>query len=140
MPKGDKLAPKEELFCQYYVNNSEFFGNGTRAYANAYGMNIDGKGAKKKYKTANVLAVRMLAKDSVRKRITELLNKFLKNDIVDGELAKVIMQDNELASKVGAIREYNRVKKRVDETPKTNIFNLPADRQAELAKILKKNI
>src|SRR4051794_13353985 len=30
-----------ELFCQYYARSGEFFGNGTLAYAEAYGYELE---------------------------------------------------------------------------------------------------
>lgn len=138
MPKGEKPSAKEELFCQLYVNNSEFFGNGTRCYAHVHNINIEGAGQKKRYKVANVMAAKLLAKTSIRDRINQLFLDMLNDTVVDSELAYVIKQNRELPAKVAAIREYNRVKKRVSDAPVT-IFNLDEARQKELDKILEKN-
>lgn len=35
------LTPKQELFCNYYCKNLEFFCNGTLSYAAAYGIDLD---------------------------------------------------------------------------------------------------
>lgn len=48
-------------------------------------------------------------------RITALLNEILRDDVVDSQLAKLIMQDAEPATKIAAIREYNKVRQRIVE-------------------------
>lgn len=127
---------KHELFCQYYVNNSILFGNATHSYNEAYQYNLDdlpdddevwdndkksktyGKKLKKSsYDLAsNVCAVegaRLLRNPQVNQRITVLLNELLKDEVVDGQLAKVIMQDKDIAPKVQAIKAYNDIRGRV---------------------------
>src|SRR3990167_11007504 len=110
-----KLNPKQELFCQNYVNNRETFGNGTISYAGAYGLDVSLNGSeeqKSQYWSANVCAAQLLAIPSIKDRVVKLLNDLLKDEIVDGELSKVIQQDNELGAKVSAIREWYKVKGR----------------------------
>ena len=36
---GHKLTPQQELFCQLYAGDREFFGNGVQSYIEAY--NVD---------------------------------------------------------------------------------------------------
>lgn len=38
---GDELTVKQELFCQFYTQNTKLFGNATLAYAEAYGFELD---------------------------------------------------------------------------------------------------
>lgn len=38
---GSELNAKQELFCQYYCKNLEFFSNATLSYAEAYGIDLD---------------------------------------------------------------------------------------------------
>lgn len=57
----------------------------------------------------------LVRKPHIQRRKYELLNAMLRDDIVDGELAKVIQQDEDLAPKVRAIQEYNSLKKRTVE-------------------------
>lgn len=109
-----KLNTQHELFCQLYVNNGELFGNATMAYAMAYNINIESKkGRKTNYRTAQVNGSRLLSNAMVKSRVYQLLNELMKDEYIDGELAKVIFQDYKLDQKVAAIREYNRVRKRV---------------------------
>lgn len=154
-----QLANKRrELFCQYYAQNTEYFGNGTHAYAAAYDYELetlsrepvyetiyseddpegegDGFGRRKKVddspydKACNVCAVeagRLLRSPQVQERIRELLNEWMTNEAVDAELAKVIQQDNERAPKVAAIREYNKLRKRIDDGPTININTFAVD-------------
>lgn len=105
-----KLNVKQEKFCQLYVKNREFFGNATRAYSEAYEIETTNP---EDYKTANAAGARLLANVSIQDRITELLNELLRDNVVDGELAKVILQDYKLEAKVAGIREYNKLKQRI---------------------------
>lgn len=139
--KDNDLTPKEELFCQLYVNNTgSYFGNGAHAYAAATGMNIVGKGKKKQYAVAASMATKWLIRVSVKQRINELLLEMMKDVVVDAELSKVIQQDSEFPAKVAAIKEYNRVKKRVEEPHQNTIFVLSSERAAELNEALNKNL
>jgi hypothetical protein len=125
------LNPKQELFCQLYVKNAELFGNATWSYAEAYGYklvelsderpkNEKGEviGKSERQLAENLCAVeggKLLRKPHIQDRLTALLNEMLKDEIVDRELAKVILQDDERPSKVAAIREYNKLKQRIIE-------------------------
>jgi len=134
------LKPKEELFCRYYTQNDELFGNATLSYAEAFGYKLDeladndakyddnGKKVedttrKKAYDVCSSLGHRLLRKVKIQERNTELLNEILKDDVVDSQLSKVILQDRKLDSKVAAIREYNKLKNRVSDAPQIN-FNI----------------
>lgn len=71
------------------------------------------------YDTARNEASVTLAKPCILKRIHDLLDKAGWNDdTVDSALLYVILQMDELPSKVAAIREYNKLKKRTDDAPK----------------------
>lgn len=127
---------KHEMFCQYYVNNSILFGNATHSYNEAYKYNLDdlpdddevydndkksktyGKKLEKStydkaYNVCSVEGARLLRSPKINARITVLLNELLTDDIVDGQLAKVIMQDKDIAPKVQAIKAYNDIRGRV---------------------------
>lgn len=108
----DELNPNQEMFCQMYVNNRGTFGNATSSYALAYEMDIVGDEQKESYNVACASGSRLLINAKIKDRITQLLNDLLKDNIVDAELAKIIMQDYKLESKISAIREYNRIKGR----------------------------
>jgi hypothetical protein len=136
------LNPQRELFCRYYTQNEDLFGNATHSYAEAYDYKLDtlsheaiydlpeGNKDRKKiqdseYERAiHVCAVegsRLLRSPEVQSRITALLNEILRDEVVDSQLAKLIMQDSEPAAKIAAIREYNKIRQRiVDKTDITS--------------------
>lgn len=127
---------KHELFCQYYVNNSTLFGNATHSYNEAYeyhldeldkddavydndkksktyGKEIEKSSYDKAYNICSVEGARLLRNPKINERIVVLLNELLKDEVVDGQLAKVIMQDDEIGPKVQAIKAYNDIRGRV---------------------------
>lgn len=110
------LTPKQELFCQIYASDREFFGNGTQSYIEAYGVDITKKGA---YLTARVEASKLLTKPNILKRIDEIFEESGLNDqYVDKQLAKLIIQDADFKTKLGAIKEYNALQQRIAERQK----------------------
>lgn len=113
-PKVEKrieieLNPKQELFCKYYATERDCFGNGVQAYLKVYST----KAKPISYKAARVSAYHFLTNPNICKRIRELMDIYVSDEVVDKELAEVILQHGDLKSKVAAIREYNRVKDRV---------------------------
>lgn len=134
-----KLTDKEELFCRYYVLNAATRMNATQAYNLAYDKKLeqqsredtvygtrpskDGEGMEKyvekpsSYDRVNNVcrseASKLLAKPNIEKRKYELLNELMTNEFVDGELAKVIQQDQDRPSKIRAINEYNKLGGRI---------------------------
>jgi len=125
----DGLNPRQRLFCELYAGQGDWFGNGTRAYVIAYNLkcpiDVEYRDLKQtemtEYNTASAEAARLLRNVKVQKKCNELLDKLVEDEIVDRELAFTIMQRDELSPKVAAIKEYNAVRKRVDQ-PKNN-FN-----------------
>lgn len=136
----ENLTPQQEMFCRYYSQNDELFSNGTLAYAEAYDYRLDemshdrpvlekdehGKPTKsgdseydKAYSVCAVGASRLLRKANIQSQVTAFLNDNLKDDIVDSQMAKLIMQDRKYESKIAAIREYNKLRQRITE--KTDI-------------------
>lgn len=108
-----KLNPKQELFCQLYATERDFFGNGTDAYAEAY--DID-KSKPNWYKVAAQSAYRLLINVDILKRIDELMELGPLNDTtVDRQLAFVVEQNADFGAKVAAIREYNKLKQRITD-------------------------
>lgn len=108
----DKLTFKENLFCHYYATSGLAFGNATKAYGLAYEKNL---GDKNQRLVANVEGSRMLAKPKIYNKCQELLNIKITIDIVDKELGKVILQDDDIRAKVAAIAEYNKVSGRITQ-------------------------
>jgi hypothetical protein len=107
-----KLNPKQELFCQLYASGREFFGNGVESYIEAFGVD---KSKSNWYKTAKAGASRLLTNVNLLARIDDLLDIYVNDQVADKELGFVILQKVDLSSKVAAIREYNKLKKRTSE-------------------------
>lgn len=110
------LTAQQELFCQIYASDREFFGNGVQSYMEAFDV------PKSKYMTAKTEAWKLLTNPHILARIRELIDITISDEVVDKELGKVILQDAEFNPKVAAIREYNKLKKRVDSD---NNFTFP---------------
>lgn len=155
-----KLTIQQELFCQYYVKTVETRGNGLQSYNLAYDKrleqqpkddavyDIDKETGKRTivetstyFKVENVCKAEasiLLAKPNIAKRVTELLNEMLTDEIVDGELAKVVLQDGQLKPKVSAIQEYNKLRQRiVDRQTVEHTFALEEATDEEIEAILK---
>lgn len=111
--KEERLNAKQELFCQLYATNREFFGNGVQTYIEIYEPD------QKKpnwYKSACQSASQLLSNIKVFTRINELLEEEGLNDnFVDKQLLFVISQHNDISGKVAAIREYNKLKQRITD-------------------------
>ena len=105
------LTLQQEEFCKNYVSQ-EFFGNGTQSYIDAYGIDVEKKGA---YDVARAGAYENLSKPHICKRINELLDDAGLNDqFVDKQLLFLINQHADFGAKVSAIREYNKLKQRIE--------------------------
>lgn len=118
---SESLRPEQEKFCQLYVSEGEFYGNGVQSYLEVY--DID-QTKPNWYKTACSAASRLLSNVKVCARINELLDEAGLNDPhVDKQLLFLITQHSDFSSKLGAIREYNKLKKRVDRLPGTDPSN-----------------
>jgi len=115
------LNEKQELFCRLYASHEEFFGNGIQSYAKAYNIDFSKKGS---YNVAKANAHRLLTNADILKRIDELFEAHGLNDtFVDKQLEKLIIQEADFKSKLGAIKEYNLLKKRVSN----KIIDIPED-------------
>ena len=121
--KKDKLNPRQERFCQLFATEKEFFGNGVQSYIEVY--NID-TSKKDWYKTACAAASQILSNIKVSNRISDLLEEQGLNDnFVDKQLKFVLTQYADLGNKLGAIREYNKLKGRIKEgVTVNNTFSL----------------
>jgi phage terminase small subunit len=110
-----ELNEKQKLFCKYYVSE-EFFGNGVKAYCEAY--NLDQTNIKD-YNTAKSNAYDLLTKPYILSYINEQLDAAGLNDsFVDKQLLFAIMQNADLSSKVKAIAEYNKLRQRITDKSK----------------------
>lgn len=117
--KQTKLNPQQELFCQYFASDREFFGNGVQSYIEAYDIDITKKGA---YNAARVSAHNLLTKPNITKRIDELFEASGLNDtFVDKQIEKLIVQDADFGAKLSAIREYNALRNRITKNIKATV-------------------
>lgn len=123
------LNLKQERFCTYYVRHKESRGNATLSYAYAYNIDLNrlsDKPSKAKEgnrvglspraraeKTCGVNGSRLLGNARILSRNMKLWNDFMQEEVVDAELMKTILQDEELQTKIAGIREYNKLKKRI---------------------------
>ena len=110
------LNPKQEKFCQLYATDREFFGNGTQSYIEAYNPDMSKPNW---YKSAQASSSRMLSNVIIIESINEILEKTGLNDVaVDKQTSFLIHQHADFTNKLGAIREYNKIK---DRYPKQKI-------------------
>ncbi len=108
---GHKLTPQQALFCELYASDREFFGNGVQSYVEAYNVDTTKPGW---YNTAKSGASENLTKPYILERIEEIFEAHGLNDtFVDKQLEKLICQDADFKTKLGAIQEYNKMKGRI---------------------------
>ena len=116
------LTLEQEMFCQYFTSPTEFYGNGVQSYASAYGHDITDS---RSYNVAKSSASRLLTNVDVIDRINDLLDlNGLNDQYVDKQLLLLISQSADFNSKLGAIREYNKLKARVTERME-HVINAP---------------
>lgn len=128
----NNLTLQQELFCKLYTQNDECFGNGAISYAEAYGYNlesrnrtpqkdVEGKDIRlssdydKAYNVCANAASQNLRKPYIQERITDILNEMMTDKQIDSEMMKVARQNRDLAAKMRAISEFNKLKKRITE-------------------------
>lgn len=111
--KTEGLNLKQEEFCRLYATEREFFGNGVESYMEVYDIDTSKPNW---YKSACAAASRLLSNVKVSKRINELLEEQGLNDVfVDKQLKFLLTQHADFKSKLGAIKEYNKLKQRITE-------------------------
>ncbi len=110
---GSSLNLRQEKFCQLYATDKEFFGNGAESYLAVY--DID-QNKPNWYQVACTNASRLLSNAKVVARINEILQQTGFNDaFVDRELSFLISQHADFQTKLGAIKEYNKLKQRIQD-------------------------
>ena len=126
------LTPLREEFCRIYATSQEYFGNGVMSYLQATKKIKQGRLVT--YAAAKASAWELLTNPDVLKRIDYYLDLYVNDQIVDKELAFVILQKADFSSKVAAIREYNNLKRRTKNpvTNQYNIINLTPERMKQL--------
>ncbi|MHC4866113.1 MAG: terminase small subunit [Planctomycetota bacterium] len=107
-----KLNPKQKRFCRLYGSDREFFGNGLRSYAKAYGIDIS---TKKGARTAASCAHKLLINADILAYINELLDEVIHKQHVDKQLGFLITQMVDFRVKLGAIKEYYRLRERIED-------------------------
>jgi hypothetical protein len=109
-----KLTLKQAKFCELYVDGTkDFFGNGVECYLEVY--DID-KSKPNWYKAACACASRLLSNAKVIDKISNLLEEGGLNDVfVDKQLKFLLTQYADFGSKLGAIKEYNKLKQRITD-------------------------
>lgn len=110
IPKKE-LNERQEKFCRLYATDEEFFGNGVQSYLQVY--DID-RNKTDWYHTARSAATQLLSNIAVCARISDLLQEGGLNDnFVDKQLQFLITQFDDKTNKLGAIKEYNKLKQRI---------------------------
>lgn len=105
-------TPQQALFAELYVSK-EFYGNGVESYVEAYQPD---KANPTWYNIAKTQASKLLTNTNVCSYINSLLDhEGLNDQFVDKQLLHLITQHNDGRTKVAAIREYNKLKKRIDD-------------------------
>lgn len=126
-PARIKLTLKQTKFCQLFTSSDiNFFGNATRCYAEAYGIDITTKEGEA---NASASSSRLLTNAKVEQRIATLLEKQgLSDSAVDAQHFFLIRQNVDLKTKMTAIKEYNRMRSRGitqgKNEPKGNTTNI----------------
>lgn len=111
--KPDTLNPKQKEFCRLYATDREFFGNGVESYCEAYGLNFTDP---KEYKVAATSAYRLLKKPEIIAEINkQIVETGFNESSVDKELSFLVTQHADLGTKLGAIKEFNKLKQRIVE-------------------------
>lgn len=114
------LNEKQEAFCQLYTSwDREFFGNWVQTYIEVYQPD---KTKKNWYQTARASTSQILTNINIIKRINELLDDWWLNDVnVDKQLLFLINQYDDKGNKLWAIKEYNKLKKRIEDKLDLNV-------------------
>lgn len=110
-----KLNQQQQRFCIEYVRGDNM-GNGTRTYANVYDYELQ-----ENYNTCREGAKRLLQQNKVIQYIDLLIYKAGFNaDSVDLHLSYLIHQQADFGTKLGAIKEYNKLQGRITDKMELN--------------------
>lgn len=132
-----KLTERQIMFAQYYATSEEFFFQGAKAYAKAYGYDYNDRNQRN---TINVGSNTCLKHSTILTFIQMLLDgEGLNDSFVDKQILSVITQSADLKAKMLAIREYNSItgrNKRLLEVTVNNTYNYAALSPEELATMI----
>lgn len=108
------LTERSKLFCLLYTTDAQCFGNASRSYIHAYDLRTD-----KQKKSARQLGYKLLTNVYIKAQVGNLFKAVFTSKGADNALAELINQRKDLNARLGAIREFNKLKNRVkDEQPK----------------------
>jgi len=125
--KPKLLNPKQEMFCVLYASDREFFGNGVQSYVEAYNPPRRGNWMA----SARTDASRLLTNANILRRIDELLDIQVNNSFIDKRLGFWATQLAHPQASIEAIKEYNKLKKRIDEKLTLKFSDLTDDQLVE---------
>jgi hypothetical protein len=132
--KEFNLTPQEKEFCDKFAADKEYIGNGTRSYIATFYKDLLEKGELTPvyYNRARTAAAALLAKPTIVKYISNLLDTSGFNESnVDKHLLFIIEQFSDLSNKLGGIKEFNKLKGRIQDklaiTGTVNLSGILAD-------------
>lgn len=105
----DTLTFKQALFCELFCFDQWCFCNATVAYMKAYGMKESQR------KSAQVNGAKLLSNTIIRKYVNSLIDEHFDNKNFDRRLTSLAFQNKNLVVSLGAVQEYNKLKKRIEE-------------------------
>ena len=109
--KAYDISLQMEIFCRYFTTAGEFYGNGVRSALHAH--NLDALD-QRQYRMAKTISYSYLSNEKVLKRINDLMEEGGFNDVnADKQLLFLMTQNSDYSSKLGALKEYNKLKQRV---------------------------
>lgn len=120
-----------------YASDAEVFGNGTQSYVVAYEIN---KSQRNWYKVAQGQASRLLSNEKICKRINELLDGQGYNDEnVRKQHTFLLNQQTDLTTKLGAVKEYNRVTGKGNLGSQATVFIIPVEVRERIKQVIDVN-
>lgn len=125
LEKKGQLTPEMEQFCVAYA--TFHFGHGVKAYAHAYGHEIDfdvlkyGDGKKreverKKYMVCGSAASRLLKNVKILQRIHEVNEENITEGKVGFEVSRMMLQNKDYSSKLRAIELWYKLKGKLGDS------------------------
>lgn len=103
---ADTLNQKQRAFCRLYALGRDTLGNGTQAYAEAYGYDLNDP---TKYRSAKTSAHKLLKQEKINMYIDELLeDQGVDERLVERHMWLLITQNGDLSVKRQAIGDYLR--------------------------------
>ena len=73
------------------------------------------KAERGKYDVARNTSTKLVAKANIKERCNEILDSFVKDKVLNRELARVAIQNKQLTPKVVALKEFNRVRELLND-------------------------